>query len=312
MHFDANGWLDEAIEIDYLQKSMPRAGWKPLIIVIHGTAGFDTAEAVGNFFRDSTVEASTHFVIGKDGAIVQGVPVSLAAWGNGGLSSGHVPFLPANVNPNLYTVSIEHVKNQKNAAGQFDNSDQLTDAQKLASFRLIDCLCSTYGMKRQFASSMDGGMLYHRDIDPVNKPLCPGPYPEKELIAYLQRGSSMQVPQGWKDDGITLTAPNGVPVVLGFRDFILTHPWDPGNYPLAREEGRNPLEVSNPGLGAGTQQLFRLFPLEWTQDRGVFPAWGGQEIQTLRAIVANLQQQLATQNSELVARLKQIHDLSTF
>lgn len=34
----------------------------------------------------------------------------------------------------------------------------------------------------------------------------------------------MAVPTGWKDDGTTLTAPNGGGVTLGFRQFILTYP----------------------------------------------------------------------------------------
>lgn len=49
------------------------------------------------------------------------------------------------------------------------------------------------------------------------------------------------VPTGWKDDGKTLIAPNGIPVVHGFRDWILSHSstrpsWDANNYPLAPEQ----------------------------------------------------------------------------
>src|SRR4029078_354549 len=31
------------------------------------------------------------------------------------------------------------------------------------------------------------------------------------------------IPTGWKDDGKTLVAPNGVPVVMGFREYVLAH-----------------------------------------------------------------------------------------
>src|SRR5437660_10481344 len=110
MKFDANGWLDEAIEIDYLTKSMDRQGHRITHIVNHGTAGGSSARDVANYFATSDVPASAHFVIGADGTIVQGIPVTNAAWGNGIITAGHAPWLREDVNPNLYTVSIEHVK----------------------------------------------------------------------------------------------------------------------------------------------------------------------------------------------------------
>jgi hypothetical protein len=110
------------------------------------------------------------------------------------------------------------------------------------------------------------------------------------------------VPNGWHDDGTTLTAPNGHRVVRGFRDYILNHNWDPANVPLEEEVGLNPLEESNPSLGAGTQQVFNWTVLEWTQSRGVLVAWSGKELMWLRSDrdklrtqIANLQAQLKTQ-----------------
>src|SRR2546429_1041906 len=131
MKFDANGWLDEAIEIDYLNKSMDRQGHKITHIVNHGTAGGTSAQAIAQYFATSAVDASAHFVIGQDGAIVQGVPLSLAAWGNGIITAGHASYIREDVNPNLYTVSIEHVKPST------DNSDALTPIQAQKSFELI-------------------------------------------------------------------------------------------------------------------------------------------------------------------------------
>lgn len=93
------------------------------------------------------------------------------------------------------------------------------------------------------------------------------------------------IPSGWKDDGRVLTAPNGLTVILGFRDYVLTHDWDQNNWPLEQEHAQVPLELSNLGLGAGTQQTFRETLLGWTQQRGVFEEWMGQELLTLRAKV---------------------------
>lgn len=89
---------------------------------------------------------------------------------------------------------------------------------------------------------------------------------------------STMIPTNWHDNGSTLTAPNGIAVVRGFRDYILSRAWDPNNYPLQGEQAREPLERSNVALGAGTRQVFRLGALEWTATKGVFPGWIGQEL----------------------------------
>ena len=77
-----DGWLDVAVEIDYLNKSMDRQGYIPKFLVLHGTAGGTSAQAIANYFAGSA-DASAHFIIGVDGTIVQGIPCSLAAWANG-------------------------------------------------------------------------------------------------------------------------------------------------------------------------------------------------------------------------------------
>lgn len=101
-------------------------------------------------------------------------------------------------------------------------------------------------------------------------------------------GVSMGVPAGWHDDGTTLTAPNGVPVVLGFREHILQYPggWNPDNWPLSPEFHASPLEYSNPSLGDGQKLCCKWTTLEWTPARGVFEAYQGQEIYALLGLLA--------------------------
>ena len=65
------------------------------------------------------------------------------------------------------------------------------------------------------------------------------------------------IPAGWHDDGTTLTAPNGVQVVLGFRAHVLSNTWDPNDYPLGPQYFTQQLEGSNPDLGPGDQIRFR-------------------------------------------------------
>lgn len=95
------------------------------------------------------------------------------------------------------------------------------------------------------------------------------------------------VPTGWTDDGTTLTAPGGVQVVLGFRDYVLSHEWNPENYPLASEYAATSVEpLVNPGTGAGSRQDFRECSLGYTISRGVFVLWTGLEIQVLKSDVS--------------------------
>jgi hypothetical protein len=253
-----------------------RDGQTPRFIICHGTAGFTTAQQTAQYFADPDSQVSSNYVIGKDGTIVQCVADEDGSWANGILEAGHDPWWSESINPNYQTISIEHLKFAT------DNSDVLTSEQQTASFALIDMLCTKWNIPRQLATAQ-GGITGHYSISPQSRARCPGPYPWDALISYLQGGSTMSIPTGWHDNGHTLTAPNGVPVVAGFRDYVLAHNWDANNWPLQAEQGRTPLELSNPSLGGGTAQDFRYTTLEWTSSKGVFVAWTGVELQALRA-----------------------------
>jgi len=100
---------------------------------------------------------------------------------------------------------------------------------------------------------------------------------------------------GWKYDAQQKqwTAPNECVVVLGFADAV-SKSWDPQDYPLENEQHLDQLEVSNPALGGGSRQRFRMTTLEWTPARGVFKQWTGQELIALEQEVHQLQAQLQT------------------
>lgn len=111
------------------------------------------------------------------------------------------------------------------------------------------------------------------------------------------------IPTGWKDDGKTLVAPNGVPVVMGFREYVLGHSWDANNWPLAAEQviSSGSIEPGNASIGPGSRQDFRLTSLGWTQNRNVYMIYVGQDIRALEqqltaanAHVAQLEAQLAS------------------
>lgn len=254
-------------------------------VVIHKTASGGRAQDIAHFFANDPAMASTHYVIGQDGTIVQCVQEKDGAGGNCCEKGNFAPFLPVGQNLNTWTVSIEHVDPAS------DNSTPLTDAQKAASFRLIRHICQRHNIPMRRGDAA-GGIIGHADIDPVDRAHCPGNYPWDELFSYLNQGEgSMMVPTGWHDDGTALTAPNGHRVVLGFRSYVLNAPggWDARNQPLGEEFHANPLEYSNPGLGSGQKQIFTWTTLEWTRDRGVFEAWQGQEIAKLLQMLTQAQ-----------------------
>lgn len=97
---------------------------------------------------------------------------------------------------------------------------------------------------------------------------------------------------GWKDDPAAdrLTAPNGLYFQKGFRAHVIAAEYyDPADCPLELEHTQNPMEVSNPTITPGTQQICRMTVWQWNAQRGVFKQWVGQELLALRKIVATLQ-----------------------
>lgn len=289
---DKDGWIKEAIGIYYPNRSWGAFAQKPRQIVLHGTATRNgTAENIANNWANTDGDASAHIIINKDGSFVQGISLNSTAWANccltdnpntGGQWDRRLPL----GNQNYWSIAIEHCKDDPNY-----NSDVLTAAQQATSFALVQAICEYHDIPKQVIGIGDisnGGIIGHCTIDTLNRTYCPGPYPWNELSQHLKGGSMVTgVPKDWKDNGTILTAPNGIAVIKGFRDYILANHWDSGNWPLQPEEARNPLEVSNPGLGAGTQQLFRYTMLEWTPGHGVFVAWVGQEIIALRKLIAH-------------------------
>lgn len=92
------------------------------------------------------------------------------------------------------------------------------------------------------------------------------------------------IPDGWNDDGQTLTAPNGQTVTSDFRTYIHTHNWDNNDLPVAPEEAANPVEFGfsqADGNQEGSRQAFMYSELCKTQARGVYRASVGREFWTL-------------------------------
>ena len=111
------------------------------------------------------------------------------------------------------------------------------------------------------------------------------------------------VPADWKDDGVTLTAPNGQRVKAGFREYVLAHNWAANNWPVGDEYNTapNPVERANPKSGAGSRQEFRFNALIWTQAAGVYVPSIGTEYATVASALTTAQAQVAALQAQLAA-----------
>jgi N-acetyl-anhydromuramyl-L-alanine amidase AmpD len=183
---------DNAIWIPNNNYFAARNGYHPRYVIIHGTAGFNSAEEVAHYFKateESDNPVSTHYIIDRDGHIVQCIDEQDGAYGNGYISGipgkagdgiHHDRWWRKDINPNLLTISIEHVKPSR------DNSDEITQTQQEASFRLIEHICQRHHIPRQMANE-HGGITGHYSMDPLHRSFCPGPYPWNALLSYLNR-----------------------------------------------------------------------------------------------------------------------------
>jgi N-acetyl-anhydromuramyl-L-alanine amidase AmpD/exopolysaccharide biosynthesis protein len=139
-----------------------RKGHNILAIVNHITAGSrDSAIA---WFANTLSQASSHYIVDTDGKIYQMVNEENKAWHAGIVDHPSNKFVIANMplNPNLYTIGIEHV----NFGG-----GALTEPQYQATLELQKSLISKYNIPID-----RDHILGHYEIDSINRPYCPGKF----------------------------------------------------------------------------------------------------------------------------------------
>ena len=160
-----------------------RAGQKVRAVVLHIAAG--PLSAVYPTFSDPNGNTSAHFCVGKDGTIEQYVSVNDTAHGNGltwdaahnqWLNARDKPVNPTwqdlipKINPNLYTVSIEHAGYSADAW-----TAEMYDANNRLLLWLAEQCDLTYVPHRT--------LIGHCEIDPLDKGDCPGPHVDYDRIA---------------------------------------------------------------------------------------------------------------------------------
>lgn len=91
--------------IDTPNKQIGRGKFKPEIIVLHRGEG--PFNSIISWFQNPKSQVSAHFVISKDGYIVNMVDTNDTAWHAGKTINAKKEVLKEGVNPNQYTIGIE-------------------------------------------------------------------------------------------------------------------------------------------------------------------------------------------------------------
>lgn len=123
-------------------------------IVIHHTAGRGSARAVARYFQKPSSKTSAHYIVGKDGTIVQSVKDADRAW-----HAGRPEFM-GKKDVNSFSVGIELVN-------RGDGKDPYTDKQYRALGRLLAYLLDEYGVSRdRVVGHRDVALPKGRKVDP--------------------------------------------------------------------------------------------------------------------------------------------------
>jgi len=136
-----------------------RNSYGPIAVVLHIAQG-TLAGCDAWFNSPNNLGSSTHYCIGKNGAIHQYVSEQDAAWGNGQVRKPTWPHLIEGVNPNLYTISIEHEGN---------TGEPWTEPTFQADLWLLQRIT------QQWKIPIDRDhIIGHYRIDSVTRANCPG------------------------------------------------------------------------------------------------------------------------------------------
>jgi len=173
-----------------------RQGVVPFVIVDHISAGSMTSML--NTFENPANQCSSHFGISRDGDIVQYVDLQRASWCQG-ITKDRYPqaktpiVMQMNCNPNLYSISIEHEGYIDKEGNRLGIDGDITDAQFWATCWLHRWIKEE--VKRLYGATISLTPQYvlgHFQIDPVRKPVCPGPkFPWARLYAELAIADGM-------------------------------------------------------------------------------------------------------------------------
>lgn len=135
-----------------------RYGYTPEIIVIH--VGDGSMEGAYSWFNNPSSQASSHYMTARNGEIWKFVDVANIAWHAGGVANPTSPMINPHINPNFYSVGIEH----EGFSGQ-----TWTNEMYEATAELIAYLCQNLSIPLDRRH-----VIGHYEINSVGRPNCPG------------------------------------------------------------------------------------------------------------------------------------------
>lgn len=160
-----------------------RMGIVPDVIVNHISEG--TLSSMTSWFTSpGNKVSSAHFGVGRKGEVRQYVAIEDMAWANG-LNEAMIPSATSAIvrersklNPNLYTVSIEHEGVWEETRGEL-TAEQLKSTIALHQY-IIEYVFDKYGVNIKPTRDR---VIGHCEISPKGKPNCPGErFPFNTLI----------------------------------------------------------------------------------------------------------------------------------
>ncbi len=165
--------LHMALAIQWIgspNKTKGRGGFRPEAVVIHIMDG--TLAGTDVWFNNPASKVSAHYGIGSGGAIHQYVGETDTAWHAGRKFNPTWTLIKAGVNPNLYTIGIEH-------EGRSDTP--WSEAMYQSSAALVQDICSRHAIPADRQH-----IIGHREI--YAKKTCPGTKVDLDKLVELARG----------------------------------------------------------------------------------------------------------------------------
>ena len=138
--------------------STGRSGYKTEAIVIHIAEGWLAGGY--SWFNNAESKVSSHYMIGKSGEIWQFVKDEDTAWHTGSPSNPTWSKLKNNINPNLYTIGIEH----EGFTGELFTNEM---------YEATSSLLAELSQKWQIQLSRDT-VIGHNQINQTSRDRCPG------------------------------------------------------------------------------------------------------------------------------------------
>ena len=152
-----------------------RKGYRPEAVVIHIMDG--TLSGTDSWFANPASQVSAHYGIGKNGEVHQYVQEQDSAWHAGRVDTPVWKFIRPDVNPNLYTIGIEH---------EGKPEDVWTAAMKQSSADLIREICERWQIPIDRNHIVGHFEIYSK------KPNCPAT--NKRILDELVALAGQQIP----------------------------------------------------------------------------------------------------------------------